>query len=309
MWLGGRISLGGLVAIVPSMLKPSPIARVRCADGSELAAFDFGGAGPALLLAHATGFHAFVLAELARCLGSFHCYAFDFRAHGESVAGPGWAGEWEIFGDDVLAVVDALGLEQPYAFGHSCGGTALMLAEESEPGTFRHLYCYEPIIEPMAEPLPPRYDIPIVVATLRRRERWASREEAARNYASKPPLCVLSPAVLQAYVEHGFADDGDGVRLCCSPADEARIYANARGHDAYGRLGSLACPIELACGSLTDDFGEELLEGVADRLRSLGGAARVTVMEGLDHFGPMSHPDVVAGSMMESFAAPPLPAR
>lgn len=286
-----------------------PTARARSADGSEIAAFDLGGKGPPLLLAHATGFHALVLAEMAKDLSSFHCFAFDFRGHGASGAAPGWAGEWPPFGDDVLAVVDELGLERPFAFGHSCGGTALLLAEEAQPGTFRHLYCYEPIVELSMEPLPARHDVPIVQATLRRRERFGSVQEAARNYASKPPLSVLHPAVLGAYVEHGFAADGDGVTLRCRPVDEARTYANARGHDAYARLGAVACPVDLACGSLTDDFGEELLEGVADRLRSLGGAARVTVMEGLDHFGPMSHPDVVAGSMMESFAAPPLPAR
>ncbi len=287
------------------MPETAPTLRLRSADGSELAAFDLGGDGPPLLFAHATGFHGLVLAELGSDLPSFHCYAFDFRAHGASRAAPGWAGEWAPFGDDVLAVVAALGLQRPYAFGHSCGGTALLLAEERQAGTFRHLYCYEPIVEPNIDPFPARFDVPIVEATLRRRQRFASTDEAAVNYASKPPLSVLHPAVLSAYVEHGFASEGEEVRLLCRPVDEARIYANARGHDAYARLGDVACPVDLACGSLTDDFGEELLGAVAGRLRSLGGAARLEVLDGLDHFGPMSQPAVVAASMAACFSAPP----
>ena len=52
---------------------------------------DLGGDGPALLMAHATGFCGAVLTPLADHLAArFHCFTFDARGHGETVtpAGP-----------------------------------------------------------------------------------------------------------------------------------------------------------------------------------------------------------------------------
>jgi len=284
----------------------APVARFRTPDGSDIAVHDLGGAGEPLLLAHATGFHAMVLGELAHHLGSYHCYALDLRAHGCSRAAESWGGEWAGFASDVLGAVDGLGLQQPYAFGHSCGGASLLLAEEAMPDTFRHLYCYEPIVTPAVDPLPPNPDNPLSGGAARRRERFASRGEALANYASKPPLDILHPAVLRAYVEHGFEDEPDGtVRLRCRPVDEARVFANAGGHDAFANLGKVRCPVDLACGRLTDGFGEDVLVALDERLTASGGACRVTVFDELDHFGPMERPDLVAASMAAAFASPP----
>lgn len=290
------------------MLDPLPCIRIAIPDGSDIAVHDLGGEGAPLLLAHATGFHAMVLAELARHLGSFHCYGLDFRAHGCSVAASGWDGSWASFASDILSVVQGLGLEQPYAFGHSCGGASLLLAEEAAPATFRQLYCYEPIVPPELEPAPANFDNPLSVGAARRRERFASRGEAFANYASKPPLSILHPAVLKAYVEHGFEEEADGsVRLRCRPADEARTFANAVGHDAFGQLPKVRCPVDLACGQLTDSFGEEVIRALEARLASSGGTVRVTVFEGMGHFGPMERPELVAAAMVEAFSSPPSP--
>src|SRR5579872_6944966 len=109
-------------------------SRARTADGVGIACYDLGGSGPVLLLAHATGFCAAVLAPLAaRLADRFHCIAFDERAHGLSDRPADEDFGWYGFAADVLAVVDHLGLEQPLGFGHSCGGAALLLAEETRP--------------------------------------------------------------------------------------------------------------------------------------------------------------------------------
>ena len=288
------------------MPESPPTARFRTPDGSEVAVHDLGGSGEPLVMAHATGFHAMVLAELARHLGSFHCYGLDLRAHGCSRAAESWGGKWAGFASDLRSVVDGLGLEQPYAFGHSCGGAALLLAEEAAAGTFRHLYCYEPIVTPVMEPLPPNFDNPLSLGAARRRERFATKGEALANYASKPPLDILDPAVLRAYVEHGFEFEADGtVRLRCRPSDESRIFANAVGHDAFARLPTVGCPVDLACGHLTDSFGRDVQVALHERLSSAGLASRLTVFDELGHFGPMERPEIVAAAMVAAFSSPP----
>ncbi|MFZ0171275.1 MAG: alpha/beta hydrolase [Acidimicrobiales bacterium] len=284
----------------------APFARFKTPDGSDVAVHDLGGAGEALVMAHATGFHAMVLGELARHLSSFHCYGLDLRAHGCSHAAESWNGQWTGFASDLLSVLDGLGLQQPYAFGHSCGGAALLLAEEAAPGTFRHLYCYEPIVAPVVDPLPANFDNPMSVAAARRRERFASKTDALANYASKPPLSILHPSVLRAYVEHGFEAEPDGsVRLRCRPADEARVFANAVGHDAFAKLPTVRCPVDLACGHLTDSFGKDVQVALDERMASAGGACRLTVFDELGHFGPMERPALVAASMVAAFSSPP----
>jgi pimeloyl-ACP methyl ester carboxylesterase len=294
----------GLLVKVPTMVDRGPTARFETPDGSDIAVYDLGGGGAPLLLAHATGFHAMVLSELARHLGMFHCYGLDFRAHGCSRAAESWGGEWAGFASDVLTVVEGLGLEQPFGFGHSCGGASLLLAEEAVPGTFRHLYCYEPIVMPALEPLPPNFANPLSMGAARRRERFGSKEEAITNYASKWPWSGIGFGVLRDYVDHGFeTEPDDTVRLRCRPEDESRVFANAVGHDAFRGLPKVACPVDLACGRLTDAFGEDVLVALDERLRSSGGTSRITVFDELDHFGPMARPDVVAAAMGEAFAA------
>ena len=129
--------------------------RLRCvtADGLAIALTDFGGAGPDLLLVHATGFCAAVLEPLAQGLtGAFRCWGLDLRGHGHSDRPADGNFAWSGFALDVLAAIDHLGLRQPFAVGHSCGGASVLLAEEARPGTFGGLYCFEPVVFPIDDP-------------------------------------------------------------------------------------------------------------------------------------------------------------
>src|ERR1019366_380065 len=135
------------VTDVPAAASPALICATP--DGVELAVYDFGGTGPDLLLVHATGFCAGVLLPLATALSDrFRCHALDLRGHGRSGRPPDGDYTWSGFGTDVLTVVDRLGLEGAAAFGHSCGGASLLLAEQGRPGTFRGLYLFEPVVLP-----------------------------------------------------------------------------------------------------------------------------------------------------------------
>ncbi|MGH9178219.1 MAG: alpha/beta fold hydrolase [Acidimicrobiales bacterium] len=261
------------------------------ADGVSVAVHALGGQGPALVMAHAAGFHGMVFAPLAAELAAdFRCVAPDGRGHGDTLLG-GRPLDWPGLAADVLAAVDGLGLERPYAFGHSSGGTAVLLAEQARPGTFRAMYCYEPIIIPVDPPLGTDTGNWLAAQARRRRDTFPSADEALRHYSSKPPLDALSPPALRAYVEHGFEDDGaGGVRLKCRPEDEATVYETATGHDSYARLPEVTCPVTVACGGLTPGCDGTRPFASEDRLP----AGRSEVVPGVGHFGPLERPDVVA---------------
>src|SRR5262245_30947919 len=100
--------------------------RVTSADGVGLVVHDLGREGRPLLLSHATGFHGCVLDPLAAELApEFHCWSLDYRGHGDSDDPPTDIGDWTRFGDDAVAVAEALDLDDALGFGHSMGGAAL----------------------------------------------------------------------------------------------------------------------------------------------------------------------------------------
>ena len=280
---------------------------VHTSDGLALAVHDFGGDGPDLLLVHATGLHGLVWAPVAeRLVDSFRCVSLDERGHGDSDRPGEGDFHWRGFATDVAAVVDALGLVHPYGAGHSCGGAALLLAEEARPGTFSALWCYEPVVAPEDTPADPASPTaagnPLAAGARRRRERFPSREDAYRNFAGKPPFDRVAPEALRAYVDHGFAEEPDGtVTLKCRPDDEAETYVHSRTHDAYARLARVRCPVTLVWGERTDSpFGAAALNALAARLA--GG--RVEQAAGLGHFGPLEDPAAVARSIRAALGSP-----
>lgn len=266
-------------------------------DGVTLAVYDLGGRGPDVLLVHATGFCAEVLGPFARGLeDQFHCWALDLRGHGRSARPIDGNFAWSGFCTDVLTAVESLGLARPYAFGHSCGGAAILLAEEASPGTFTSLFCFEPVVfdEPGEGPA---MENPLSEGARRRRETFPSYEDAFVNFSSKPPFAELDTEVLRLYVEAGFElipdeEGGDGrtIRLRCRRDDEAAIYAHGTSHGAFRHLHQIDCPVTLCCGEHTDAFGIRFLRADAERLRR----STVEVAPGIGHFGPMQDPDLVA---------------
>jgi pimeloyl-ACP methyl ester carboxylesterase len=281
---------------------------VTGAGGVEIATWDLGGAGPALLLSHATGFHGRAWEPLApRLEANHHVWALDHRGHGSSGHSPdGRYEDWNRFTDDLLAVVDALAgasLLDPgdlVGAGHSLGGAVLLLAAQRRPDLFRSLYCYEPIIFP--PPAPDQEPRPnhLAAVALRRRETFVSLEAARANYASKPPFSRFTPEALDAYLAGGFVPRADGsVGLCCRPAEESSVYEGAFRHDAYRHLGAVGIPVTVACGESGGDLGLDLLGDLAGRLPR----GRLEPIAGCSHFGPFEAPDVVADAILVALSA------
>ncbi len=270
-------------------------------DGVAVAYTDHGGSGPDLLLAHATGFCSGVWQPLLPALTErFRVVSFDERGHGSSSPAPDGVYVWDGFATDALAVIDATGLSDPYGVGHSCGGALLLLAEMRRPGLFSHIWAFEPIVFPFAQPtdmVSPNGNR-LANGARKRRSVFASRDEARANYASKPPLMWLDQRVLDGYIECGFRDLPDGtVTLACAPEHEARTYEMGGSHGAYGRLDQVSCPVALACGETTDAIGPAILPLLAARLPK----ATTEVWEGHGHFGCLADPERTVASVLAAF--------
>jgi pimeloyl-ACP methyl ester carboxylesterase len=275
--------------------------RIDSTDGVRIVAHDLGGSGPTILMAHATGLHGHVWGPVARRLSPhFHCWALDLRGHGDAEAPSGLDYSWNGFAEDVLAAVDALGLDRPFGVGHSKGGAALLLAEEARPGTFAALWAFDPVVFPSGGAIAASRGRanPMAEMAEKRRSSFASRQEAFDNYRSKPPFAVVTDEVLHAYVDHGFVELGDGsIELKCRPEVEAQVYRMGGTHDAFDRLPSVTCPVTIARGRV--ELGpSEIAAAVADALPH----GRLSDHPHLGHFGPLEAPDEIASGIQASFA-------
>jgi pimeloyl-ACP methyl ester carboxylesterase len=276
------------------------VPTVASTDDVRLALHDLGGQGATILYSHATGLHGVLWAPLARHLPGYHGAAVDYRGHGDATAPSTGSYDWAGFGDDCLAVVDALATDLPLlGVGHSMGGAVLVMTELARPGTFRALALYEPIVFP-----PGRGDdvgsSPIVEGARRRRPEFPSREAARANFASKPPLEVLAPEVLDLYVAEGFRATPEGtVRLKCEPATEALTFQGSIGHDLYGRLGEVRCPVLVMGAPPEEGTPAAFADDVAQRLPR----GEYHCFDHLGHFGPLEDPAAVAEVIGRFFTA------
>jgi pimeloyl-ACP methyl ester carboxylesterase len=262
------------------------------------------GDGAPILLAHPTGFHGRVWAPIAARLAAagHRVWSLDFRGHGDSDA-PDPDGNdysWDGFASDALAVIDQLGVAGDPALvaaGHSKGATALLLGESRRPGTYPRIWAFEPIIFPVdvAPERAPNDDFPMARSARRRRNEWASVEEAYQAYSSKPPLNVMTPESLRAYVEYGLRDRGDGVfELKCRPEVEARTFSMAPSNGGWAVLPHVHATVVVACGEISNDIGPKLAGQITQRLPH----ATLEVWPGCGHFGPQQDPDACSASIL-----------
>jgi pimeloyl-ACP methyl ester carboxylesterase len=290
----------GLAALVGSAAMHEPMAiPVESSDGVTVVAHDHGGEGPPMVFCHATGFHGRYWDPICiRLAESYRCITIDLRGHGDSVVPVGLDMNWNGMGDDVLAVLDTLGLSEVRAVGHSMGGCAILIAELARPGSIIGAWLCEPIVMPPdRDAFFPNDDNPMVAAALKRREIFDSRDAVFDRYGSRPPFSGVEPEALRAYVDHGFADQADGtVILKCRGKVEAAVFSNSQT-DVHGRLGEIRTPTVVA-GSGDGDGPANIAPVVADQLPN----ATFEHFGDLTHFAPMEDPQRIAQSIQRALA-------
>jgi pimeloyl-ACP methyl ester carboxylesterase len=309
-------------------------------DGVTIQTYDWGGDGPPLLLAHATGLHAHIWLPLVQRLRtSFHCYAIDARAQGDSTAPQGAQAlveqnvafqkttaspngnslsepsesretnptgvsgfAWSNITKEYATAMDIWGLSgrgDVFGFGHSQGGYALLSAALARKGSFAHIFGFEPVIFLAPENALVGNPMDNFMATIarKRREVFASKQEAYENYRTKPPFNMADDDVTRSYVHWGFDDLEDGtVRLKCRAAWEGELFSLSMS-DLYHRLPEIDCPVTLGLGEFTSPAFTESVP------RQHAQMSNSTIMNfpGRSHFGPLENSDQMAVVIRNTF--------
>jgi 3-oxoadipate enol-lactonase len=141
--------------------------RVVDAGGVRLACRVTGedGDAPAVVLLHSLGEDGSAWADTARRLaGRYRVYAPDLRGHGDSARAPEYS--FRLMRDDVIALLDALGLDRVRLVGHSLGAVVAYLVAGERPERVDRLV--------LEDPPPPVPDDPPRTVTEDERRRPAS---------------------------------------------------------------------------------------------------------------------------------------
>jgi pimeloyl-ACP methyl ester carboxylesterase len=258
-------------------------------DGVRVAAYRFGGTGPPLILAHATGFHAHVFLPFAAALRDrFSVFAFDMRGHGESDAPMTTEGyEWRRLGRDLLAVADLLGVERFHAAGNSVGGAITVEAELQRPGTVIGAVLFEPIIYPREITAPS----PMLEGARRRRRVFRSTDAMLQQWRGRGPFAAWDPEALRCYVEYGVRDRVDGqVELKCSVDAEVRTFTGDVTAGIWERFAEYRTPTLIVTGK----WDELRRSQWAERQAAAMPHARAERHDDLGHFAPLERPAQVA---------------
>ncbi|HET9059666.1 MAG TPA: alpha/beta fold hydrolase [Acidimicrobiales bacterium] len=302
------------VPSAPSEKSSVDRAHFEGCDGTALSAWQIqdapgapasgSGPRPVVLMVHGNGLNGRCWLPVAEQLASHHwrCFALDLRGHGSSGRSPGDNYDWGLFAADVALVVAELGRRYPGApvvgVGHSAGASALIIAGAGQGAALCCLWAYEPIMTVPGSDLRQARSPELAARARRRRERFASADEALEHFWGRGAFAEFSRDALEAYVEGGLvrAPEGDFV-LACRPEDEALVYEAAPAHDAWDVLGQLRSPLRLAGGANSPAVPPPDLEAIATR----AGATRPWVVDGLGHFGPFADAALIAADI-EDFA-------
>ncbi|HEY4616404.1 MAG TPA: alpha/beta hydrolase [Citricoccus sp.] len=215
-------------------------------------------------------------------------WALDQRGHGRS----DWAEDYarSTMAEDLIAWLEATGLQDPVVMGHSMGGTVALLAAARRPELFGRLVIVD------VAPTPAQGDL----------QAWLREyleELGSASYATvEEALAVRSggprarPELVRRFVEHNL-DRGEDGRL--------RWRFDARG--LVGSLDSISvpalweatdavrCPVLLLRGEHSLELPVDLADQMVRRL----GEARLGTVTGAGHDVAQEQPEQVAQAVRE----------
>ncbi len=279
-----------------------PVQHTLTLDDIEIYAFEWGQpGGQQVLLIHATGFHARCWDQVVAQLPSdWHIFAVDMRGHGRSSKIAPYT--WAQFGDDLLAICEALSIHDAIAVGHSMGGHCVTHAAGHRPELFRHLVLVDPVImPPESYSAESRHDYasPKDHPIARRRGHFDSVAQMQQRYAERMPYMLWQKDVFDDYCTHGLLPLGGdkGFELACPGEVEASIYMGTSDASIFALIPQIETPTVVLraspreVGSTQMDFS---MSPTWPQLAAMFPRGQDVHLPELTHFIPMQDPRLVA---------------
>jgi 3-oxoadipate enol-lactonase len=253
--------------------RPLPLREVSLSDHETLVA-QAGDAGPAVVLVHALGLDWRMWeAVMARLAAGRRLFAYDIRSHGRAAGSP-TPFTMADTADDLIGVLDALGLDRAHVVGLSFGGGIAQTAAVAHPERVESLALLATTDHP-----------------------FEAFEGRARSGEVDGMEAQVVPSLTRWFTPHALAADPWGVRYArervrrASPRDWAASWRAFEGLDVQGRLTGL--PTLVLAGELDASTTPEIMAGIA---RAIPGAA-YEELPGTPHMQTLERPALVAQAL------------
>ena len=277
---------------VRALLAGEPSGQLARPDGAALG-WRVTGAGPlAVLVLPGTLSNAQQLDRLAAVLavpGDVTVHALDRRGSGTGRLAPGLpvAGlDLAIHLADIVAYLDARGIERTAVLGISFGGVLAIELAARHPTRVSAVVAYEPPYGPVADQATREMFGTLAAATVKA-HRTAGPAAAAETFlraVAGPDAWDRLPPRTRAAV----AREGDG-----AAADAALVGARP------DELDRITAPVTILTGSASDPFYAQIADAVVARIPG----ARRAILDGLSHVSPITQPAIVGGAVRSALAA------
>jgi pimeloyl-ACP methyl ester carboxylesterase len=258
---------------MPLPVIPDPLVQVTLPTGATVGVTDSGGDGPAIVFSHGLLMNHTMFAPQVEALrDAYRVVTWDERGHGEAEHDGDWS-YWDS-ADDVLALLDHLGIDQAVLAGMSQGGFLSLRAALRAPERVRALILLDtqagaedPAIVPLYEGMT---------------AAWAAAgpSQETLDFAA---TAILGPG----------ADDESWKQHWASMPNHRSpqvMHPLITREDLTDRLAEITCPALVVHGdadaSIPVDRAQALVDG-------LPAAVDLVLVPGAGHAANLTHPDEV----------------
>jgi len=264
-------------------------------DGTRIAWSEAGSGAPPVVLTDGIGCAGFIWRHLQLELARSHRVVhWNYRGHGRSE--PPRDPERVTVGDcvdDLLAVLEAAGVERAILAGHSMGVQVCLEAHRREPRRVAGLLL---VCGSYGHPIDTFHDSPTLKIALpfarAAVERWPGLARLA--FRMLVPTEIALQYALAFEVDRRFVPREDVERYLADlaaidPLVFVRMLTAASGHDAYDHLSRVDVPTLVVAGE-KDTFTPMWL---SVRMHRAIPGSELLVLPGGTHVGPLEHPELV----------------
>ena len=247
-------------------------------DGIPIRYHAAGKGDPALVFVHCGGCErGFWDGQVAHFAAKHRVVALDLAGHGQSGGG---RKDWTMpaFGEDVVSVVDALGLKRVVLIGHSIGGPVVLEAARRMPGRVAGLVLVDTLVD-FEQKRPAAEEMEKVLSELQ-----AHYRATTTAYVSKLLFSASTPEAVKARV----------LEAVLSAPQEIGVAA-ARSSVAYDPLPALR-EIKAPIRAINADLFPTNVEG---NRRHVPGY-QVAIMKGVGHYPMLEQPEAFNALLAEA---------
>lgn len=252
---------------------------------------------PILHFAHANSFPAGTYRQMFAPL-SLHYDIRHLDLHAHDPLYPVTDG-WDQLAQELIDTLVRSYKEPVILVGHSLGGILCLLAAKARPELVRCVVILDsPVVTGWRAALVHLFKVLGLIKKYsparfseKRRQHWASLDEAYRHFVAKEMFAIWPPTVLRDYIDCGTVEHSDGVALRFRREIETAVYMSLPHNLGRVLRGGLSVPVGFVGGTES----VECRKGGLEATKRLVGRHFVQIQAG--HLLPMEVPEQTAAEV------------